>query len=110
LHPFNALSDAPLQRVIVARLFFFNASFNAFFNVSSTHTLQCVVVAVRPSTRRIRTLHRNVVAPFNALLLCALPRIVMRVSATRLCERHSPHCWHALSRYVDAPFYCVTVE
>jgi hypothetical protein len=133
--PFNASFDAPLQRVVrrAPSTRCSTCPFNAMFDVP----LQCVIrrahstqLCCTPSTRcpmrpfnasslrasssSMRCLtHPSTCrqhAPFNVSSSCTLPRVVVRVSATRLCSRHYAHCWRVLSRYVDAPFYCVAVE
>jgi hypothetical protein len=131
-HPFNASLNAPIQRVgrhtpsTHCSMRPFNASFDAPLQLGvqrapSTRHRRAHSTRLRraPSTRcltrpfnthHLCALHGDVVAPFNALSLHAFPRVLLHVSATRLCARYSTHCWRTLSRYVDAPFYCVAVE
>jgi hypothetical protein len=100
--PFNALSNAPLQGVIVTRLFFFNTSFEVPYNVLSTRTLQCIIVAARPSTRRLRAHHRDVIAPFNASLSHALP--------PSLCASLQCIFARAIQLIVGAPFHVMSMH
>jgi hypothetical protein len=125
--PFNALLNVPLQHVVqraplqhVVRCApstqHLRAHSTQLHRAPSTRcptrpfntSLSCASSSSMHHSTRPSTCRQH--APFNASSLRALPRVVVRVSATRLCLRHYAHCWCTLSRYVNMPFYCIAVE